>query len=639
MENENDDLIVPSNFGNYSQSSDDIQINQGDIFNYRGYFVDKNQHGDNDDDDTQKFYEFGAHFPYYFLVQKLEILKMENDKQNKKEQIHHNHTPNTIHNKCENELEGLINIPIKHNARSRNRNCNFGIQSDNPHIIDKFSAIPHDKINNDEKTKQPNHNAISMILKDSTSNAVNNKENNINDINIHNLNNKTEISNTHKNNNNKSVKAYTSFANKLKEAKRINGRNHNNITNLPHSKNRTQITNNNANNNNKNKTLHITNDKTRNINNQNNAISQSTTTSKQKNKLEKKIKQSTKHHPDLSTLKYNSNNNNNHTNKKSRSKSKELSASSHNNQPSSKIAASINNLLTSYKYKRNIHFSPGLHPQPTKITQKRNNLSNNNNNNININQVKILTKNKINDFISSLSKSSYHKSRNIHTHNAAISSCAQNYNKVNLTNNTKSNAQTDRENNNKQQHVIVHKEKSRSESSKIRGVRNMKVNTNHTKDKMIKQDSTKKFKTYLDMRYSVFNKTNQQIINEIKKKIANTKHTGHQHSNSKSNNMNTIKTKSKSRSKSKSQSKTTKSYKTLKHSTINANNININININNNNKYVYNKIISINPTTKYKGKIIFSDGCNLNNKSIQKKKERLSTSKKNNIKTTTTITK
>jgi protein involved in sex pheromone biosynthesis len=87
MENENDDLIVPSNFGNYSQSSDDIQINQGDIFNYRGYFVDKNQHGDNDEDDTQKFYEFGAHFPYYFLVQKLEILKMENDKQNKKPSV------------------------------------------------------------------------------------------------------------------------------------------------------------------------------------------------------------------------------------------------------------------------------------------------------------------------------------------------------------------------------------------------------------------------------------------------------------------------------------------------------------------------------------------------------------------------
>ena len=544
-EHENDDLIVPANFGNYSQSSDDIQINQGDIFNYRGYFVDRNQHGDNDDDDdTQKFYEFGAHFPYYFLVQKLEILKMENDKQNKKEQTQH--TP-TSQNKGENELEGLLNLPIKHNARSRNRNCNFGIQSDNPHIIDKFSAIPHDKINNDEKTKQPNHNAISMILKDSTSNAIHNKDNNINDINIHNLNNKTEISNTHKSNNNKSVKAYTSFANKLKEAKRINGRNHNNVTNLPHSKNRTQITNN-ANNNNKNKTLHITNDKIRNnINNHNNAVSQSTTTSKQKNKLEKKIKQSTKHHPDLSTLKYN--NNNTQTNKKSRSKSKELSASSHNNQPSSKIAASINNLLTSYKYKRNIHFSPGLHPQPTKITQKRNNLSNNTNTNININQVKILTKNKLNDFISSLSKSSYHKSRNIHTHNAAISSCAQNYNKVNLTNNTKSNAQTDRDK--PQQHMIVHKEKSRSESSKVRGVRNMKVN----KDKMNKQDSSKKFKTYLDMRYSVFNKTNQQIINEIKKKIANTKHTGHQHSNSKSNNLNTIKTKSKSRSKSKSQSK------------------------------------------------------------------------------------
>ena len=61
-----------------SLDDDDVHINNGDMLNYKGYFVERAPHGDdNGDNDEQRFYEFGAHFPYYFLVQKLEILKLE----------------------------------------------------------------------------------------------------------------------------------------------------------------------------------------------------------------------------------------------------------------------------------------------------------------------------------------------------------------------------------------------------------------------------------------------------------------------------------------------------------------------------------------------------------------------------------
>lgn len=625
MEEEDyEELIVPPNFENYSRSSsDEIQINNCDILNYKGYFVDQEQNDNDDDTNEQRFYEFGAHFPYYFLVQKLEILKLEYEQKEKKQ---HNIPINNNNNN--NLLDG---IKLKQNGRSRNRNVNFGIQSDNAHIIDRFSAITKDKINNDEKTKQPNHDAMSMILKDSitTNNHIDNENKE--------LNTKTEIIATHKhinktnddgnsnnnNNNNmkmsngttnnKSVKAYTSFANKLKEAKRCNnnnnnnisntGRNYHNATNIPIRKNSTQINgnnnhnviNNNMKNNNTNKTVQVANDKTRNNNfRECGALSQNITSSKQKNKLEKKIK-----HTSNSANNNNNNKNinedgNNCKNKQgdiNRTKSKEFSASSNNNNNNNnlhnaKITNSINNLLTSYKYKRNIHFSPGLHPQPTKITQKGINISNiNNNNNNNIppnnktsTQVKILTKNKIQDFITSLNKTSKQKSRNCNTNNPTVNTILKNNNnnRTILTSHTKLNAQTDREK--PQQLIPLTNDKARSASNKVKNTKG-KVKSN-------------KYKTYIDLKFNVFNKTNQQIINEIKKKLENNPNE-HQHVNPHSKNTNTSKTKTSSKS------KTTKSHKVLKSSTVDESNLN--------SKNGFYKIIDSSSHNEHKGKTIRND--------------------------------
>ena len=52
------------------ESKEEIEF-KDDILNYRGYFV------ENGDEEEKKFYEYGAHFPYMYLYQRLEILVQE----------------------------------------------------------------------------------------------------------------------------------------------------------------------------------------------------------------------------------------------------------------------------------------------------------------------------------------------------------------------------------------------------------------------------------------------------------------------------------------------------------------------------------------------------------------------------------
>ena len=61
---------------NDESKEDDIEF-KDDLLNYRGYFV------ENGDEEEKKFYEYGAHFPYMYLYQRLEILAHER-KSNKK---------------------------------------------------------------------------------------------------------------------------------------------------------------------------------------------------------------------------------------------------------------------------------------------------------------------------------------------------------------------------------------------------------------------------------------------------------------------------------------------------------------------------------------------------------------------------
>ena len=77
------------------ESQEEIEF-KDDLMNYRGYFV------ENGEEEEKKFYEYGAHFPYMYLYQRLEILAQERNK-NKKE--------------LENKLQNKTNIPNNINKK------------------------------------------------------------------------------------------------------------------------------------------------------------------------------------------------------------------------------------------------------------------------------------------------------------------------------------------------------------------------------------------------------------------------------------------------------------------------------------------------------------------------------------------
>ena len=63
-------------FDEDEESNDNIEV-KDDIYNYKGYFV------ENEEEEEKKFYEFGAHFPYMYLYQRLEIIAQEREEKQK----------------------------------------------------------------------------------------------------------------------------------------------------------------------------------------------------------------------------------------------------------------------------------------------------------------------------------------------------------------------------------------------------------------------------------------------------------------------------------------------------------------------------------------------------------------------------
>ena len=59
-----------------SNNEDDNTEGNNDIYNYKGYFAEN-------EDEEKKFYEFGAHFPYMYLYQQLEILAQQREEEQK----------------------------------------------------------------------------------------------------------------------------------------------------------------------------------------------------------------------------------------------------------------------------------------------------------------------------------------------------------------------------------------------------------------------------------------------------------------------------------------------------------------------------------------------------------------------------
>ena len=69
-------FLMADNYLDEDESNEDLQF-RDDILNYRGYFI------ENEEEEEKKFYEYGAHFPYMFLYQRLEIIQQERQKNHK----------------------------------------------------------------------------------------------------------------------------------------------------------------------------------------------------------------------------------------------------------------------------------------------------------------------------------------------------------------------------------------------------------------------------------------------------------------------------------------------------------------------------------------------------------------------------
>ena len=187
-------------FDEDEESNEDIDI-KDDIYNYKGYFVENEQ-----EEEEKKFYEYGAHFPYKQLCQRLEIISQERKqkqeeleqklKQKEKEKETKNEPPLNKDMKNNDKIKDLLSI-YRQKGKSRNRNDVEKGLTYMPHLNKKI-------INN----LRENENIGNNLLK-STSNQINkeikNKDKNIIKINLDINDNKNNIFNI--NNNSLNIKS------------------------------------------------------------------------------------------------------------------------------------------------------------------------------------------------------------------------------------------------------------------------------------------------------------------------------------------------------------------------------------------------------------------------------------------------
>ena len=104
------------------ESIDNIQENNEE-YNYKGYFI------ENNDQEEKQYYENGAHFPYKYLYQKLELLLKERESQKielenklKEKESRDDHSATSGESKKnENNLRDIINF-TRQKGKSRNKN-------------------------------------------------------------------------------------------------------------------------------------------------------------------------------------------------------------------------------------------------------------------------------------------------------------------------------------------------------------------------------------------------------------------------------------------------------------------------------------------------------------------------------------
>ena len=605
-------LLLDDNFEqNINESGEEIDVNNDNIFNYKGYFLENEEE---EEEEEQKYFEYGAHFPYKFLYQKLEILKEEREEEEKKlkkEKIEKEENK-------DNTFQNIFNCFNGSKGKSRNRNNN------NNEKKNVFTFVPQ----NDKKENEKNNNIIeeSKVKEhNASSNIVNNKHKE-----------RTLENNKIKNEN---VNLYNSFASKLKINKHLNYSKKEDEDNLKINT----------------KTASTNSKKIKSIQLSREHLNKVFNSSQQKNKLEKKIK-----------------NKENNLKKLNDSKNKDLSSSYHhnsnynlNNIQNKLITGSLNNIVSSYKNKNNINFSPSISSNTKKISQKiekRNNNNNqfsrnsnflknpNNTKNI-VNKIidlplkvtserfkKNLTistenknKNNFQDVLLSMTNNPFNKSRNKNSINNNLTTTksnlitdreqnSQNLTQQNFHSNNNYNGFNKSNNSNLLQTQPVFSQKKKIN---IKNDNKITINPNYQIKNKFNYSNNNKSKGFFNVKINLCQKSQNKILDEIKKTITtnniiykpkkspNLSKKQHEikNQNNKLNKIQQSITRNRvTTSKYNSKTITSNLYNHQKNSNQNSNNININININNNNKIIYNKIIEMtNKISKNnnRGKIFF----------------------------------
>ena len=174
------------NYTEEEDSDENIDV-KNDIFNYKGYFI------ENEEEEEKKFYEFGAHFPYKYLYQKLEIIAKEREEkqkelENKLKEKDSKEYQSTNENSKKNEsLKGLLNA-FQKKGKSRNReNIGIGLTympKMNKKNVNNLNFIDNVEINlvkstNGQNKKKSKDNKIKNSSKNSTrTKIINNKKSN-----------------------------------------------------------------------------------------------------------------------------------------------------------------------------------------------------------------------------------------------------------------------------------------------------------------------------------------------------------------------------------------------------------------------------------------------------------------------------
>ena len=216
-------------FDEEEEYNENIDV-KDDIYNYKGYFI------ENEEEEEKQFYEFGAHFPYMYLYQRLEIIAQEREQEQKelknklkeKEKESRDDPATNEESKPSEHLKDILST-FQQKGKSRNRgDVGIGLtympqnkKNNNLNVIDNVG------INLIKSTNGQNENRNKINV-----NVISHKNNLLNNNNNKNCENKTKNICANKNEKGKTKNKITKNSKMPNQKIKIRKRNNNKFLNI-----------------------------------------------------------------------------------------------------------------------------------------------------------------------------------------------------------------------------------------------------------------------------------------------------------------------------------------------------------------------------------------------------------------------